>query len=212
MKRAFKIALFSGMLLLTSGVYAQRDGWKTEKTNDGKIVVRSKVSEWSGGGGNTLPLIEYVATTTDYMNLQNCMEVMKDVSKHSEFLDIRTNERIKTISETEWLNYYVFNAPWPFSPSDCVVRVRFSEDRNAKTVVFTFAAAPDMMKKTDMKRFNLYNFTYAFRDLGNNKVEVTVSSKMALTGYVPQWMLRASFPGSAANPLQKLINLIKKYK
>ena len=208
MKRAFKNILFSSILLLTIDMQAQTDGWKTEKANDGKITVTSRVSEWTNNLGNSVPLVEYVATSTDFMNLQNCIAVMKDVSKHKEFLDLKKYERIRTLSENEWLNYYVFSAPWPFSPTDCVVKVSFYEDKKAKTAVFNFTAAPDMMKRTTMKRFEVYSFTYAFRDLGANKVEVTVSARMALTVKVPQWMLRASLPGSAADPLQKLIKTI----
>ena len=209
MKRILKQVLFTGILLHTLNGWTQTNTWKTEKTNDGKIVVKSNVSELVEANGKSAPLIEYVATTTDLMNLHNCVNIMKDVSRHKEFLDLKINQKVKTFSENKWLNYYVFNAPWPFTSTDCVVKVTYFEDLKDNTVVFTLTAAPDLMKATSMKRFTYYNFTYAFKDVGNGKVEATITAKMALTTSVPQWMLRSSFPGSAAEPLQKLVKIIK---
>lgn len=183
--------------------------WKTEKTDDGKITVRSKVSEWTNSKGETYPLVEYSVVTTDILNYRSCISVMKNTATHDTFLDVKTCEKTKTFSENEWLNYYVFTAPWPFPSSDCVVKVNFSEDLKSKTSVFTMTARPDLMKMTDLKRFELYNFSYSFKELATNKVEVTITSKMALTTSVPLFMLRASFPTSAAEPLQKLLNQIK---
>ena len=210
MKRILKQVLFTGILLHTLNGYTQTNTWKTEKTNDGKIVVKSNVTERVEINGKSAPLIEYVAITTDFMNLHNCVNIMKDVSRHKEFLDLKINQKVKTFSENKWLNYYVFNAPWPFPSTDCVVKVTYSEDLKAKTAIFTLTAAPNLMKATSMKRFTYYNFTYAFKDVGNGKVEATVTAKMALTASVPLWMLRSSFPDSAAEPLQKLVKIIKK--
>ncbi len=209
MRRILKKMLFSGILLLTINVWAQTNTWKTEKTDHGKIIVKSNVSERVDENGNNVPLIEYIAAATDYMNMHNCINIMKDVSRHKEFLDLKTNEKGKTLSENEWLNYYVFNAPWPFTPSDCVVKVTFSEDLKAQTAVFTLTAAPTLMKSTSMKRFAYYNFTYAFMDIGNGKVEAIVTAKMTPPVNVPLWMLRSSFPRSASDPLQKLVKIIK---
>jgi len=209
MIRFFPSLFFLGIVLLTFTVRAQTNNWKTDKSDDGKITVKSTVSERKDVTGEQVPLIEYIATTIDFMNMQNCINIMKDVSRHKEFLDTKKNETVKVYSGNEWLNYYVFNAPWPFSPSDCVVRVSFSEDLKAKTAVFSLTAAPALMKSTAMKRFSYYNFTYTFKDVGNGNIEATVTAKMSPPISVPLWMLRASFPGSAAEPLQKLIKIIK---
>jgi hypothetical protein len=209
MIRFFPSIFFLGIVLLTITVRAQTNNWKTDKSDDRKITVKSFVSERKDEHGENVPLIEYVASTTDFMNLQNCIKIMKDVSRHKEFLDTKINETVKLYSDNEWLNYYVFNAPWPFSPSDCVVKVSYYEDLKTKTVMYTLTATPTLVKSTEMKRFTYYNFTYAFKDIGSGKVEATVTAKMSPPVSVPLWMLRASFPGSAAEPLQKLVKLIK---
>lgn len=209
MKKTLDFLLFSGIIFLALPCKAQTDDWKTETTNDGRITVRSKVSEWTNKNGNTYPLIEYTAVSTDVLNFKSCISVMRNVAKHDKFLDVKACEKTKTFSENEWLNYYVFNAPWPFPSTDCVVKVNFTEDVKYRKAVFTMIAAPNMMKMTELKRFELYNFTYSFKESKDNKIEVTITSKMALTTKTPLFMLRASFPGSAAEPLQKLIQLIK---
>jgi hypothetical protein len=209
MKKLIEFIIFAGVLFLTLPCKAQTDDWKTEKTDDGKVTVISKVSEWTNKNGDTYPLIEYTVVSTDILNYKSCISVMRNVAKHDKFLDVKTCEKTKTFSDNEWLNYYVFKAPWPFPSTDCVVKVNFSEDTKMREAVFTMIAAPNMMKVTDLKRFELYNFTYTFKELVTNKIEVTITSKMALTTKVPLFMLRASFPTSAAEPLQKLIKLIK---
>jgi hypothetical protein len=200
---------FPCILLLAANAAAQTNTWKIEKTDDEKIIVKSHVSERVDDAGNTLPLIEYVATTTDDLTMQRCIAIMKDASKHKYFLDVKVSEKVKALSKNEWVNYYVFNAPWPFSPTECVAKVVYIEDAKNKTVAFVQTAAPTLMKPTDLKRFTYYNFTYAFKDIGNGKVEVSVTVKMALPSKVPLWILRSSLPESAADPLRKLIQTIK---
>lgn len=209
MKKLIEFIIFACILFPTLLGKAQTDVWKTEKMDDGKVTVTSKVSEWTNKNSDTYPLIEYTVVSTDILNYKSCISVMRDVAKHDKFLDVKTCEKTKTFSDNEWLNYYVFKAPWPFPLTDCVVKVNFTEDTKMRKAVFTMIAAPNMMKTTGLKRFELYNFTYTFKELAANKIEVTVTSKMALTTKVPLFMLRASFPGSAAEPLQKLIKLIK---
>jgi hypothetical protein len=200
------------LLMFTINGYSQTPLWKTDKNADGKIIVKSFVSERRDQKGETVPLIEYIASTTGTMTLPNCIKIMKDVSVHKAFLNTKSNEKVKAISDNEWYNYYVFSAPWPFSPSDCIVKVDFEEDLKAKTALFTFTATPTVLKLTSMNRFTFYNFTYAFKDIGKGNVEIIVSAKMTPPVSVPLWMLRASFPGSATDPLEKLVTLIKDKK
>lgn len=209
MKKLLRSLIFLGALFLIAPANAQTDDWKTELTNDGKIRVQSKVSEWTNKKGDTYPLIEYTAVSTEVLNYQSCILVMKNVAKHNTFLNVSMCEKAMTFSENEWLSYYVFTAPWPFSSTDCVVRVSFSEESKPRKAIFKMVAAPDLMKSTNLKRFELYSFTYIFKELDMNKIEITISAKMALTTTVPLFMLRASFPGSAAEPLEKLVKQIK---
>src|ERR1035437_731774 len=159
------------LLMFTNNGYSQTHLWKTDKNADGTITVKSFVSERIDQKGETVPLIEYIAATSGMMTLQNCIKIMKDVSVHNLFLDTKSNEKIKTISDNEWYNYYVFSAPWPFSPSDCIVKVNFAEDGKAKMAIFTLTATPSILKMTSMNRFSYYNFIYSFKDLGNGNVE-----------------------------------------
>jgi hypothetical protein len=209
MKRTFKLYLLPVVSLLSLTANAQTTTWKLEQTDDGKILVTSKVSERTEASGNQVPLIEYNARTTDFMNIQVCIDILKDPSKHNKFLDVKVNKLIKTYSSTEWLYYYVFNAPWPFTPADCVVKVNYSKDIQTKTTYFTLTAAPDLLETTKMNRFTNYTVVYALKELGNGKIEVTVKAKMTPPVPVPLWMLRASFPDSAADPLRKYITLVK---
>ncbi len=197
------------MIFLSTILLARADEWKTKKTKDGKITVKYKISKQTDKNSNNLPLIEYIATTTDVLSIQNCISVMKNVSKHKEFQGDKVSRKIKTISENEWVVYYYTKIPGPLPDSDCVAKMIFSEDPMKKMAAFKFTAAPSLLKKTKVRRFTNYNVTYRFRDLGNGKVKITVIAKMSSTLKVPLWMVRAAFPDAASYILRKFTKLAK---
>lgn len=210
MKNKVQIGLIIlGMIFLNTNLFAQTIDWKTETTKDGKVTVKSKISKRTDERGNNVQLIEYVATTTASVSMQNCISVVKDVSKHKEFTDDEVSKKVKTISDNECVVYYYTNSPWPMPDSDCVMKMNFSEDETKRMAVFTLTAAPSMFEKKDVERTTCYNVTYAFIDLGNGKVEMTVTGKMSPTVKAPDWMIRAWFPDGPADILRIILKLAK---
>lgn len=200
---------FNGLMILiiiigNNLTIAQTKIWKTESVDGGKIVVKSCVSERKDGT-TTLPLIEYVVTTSANVNYQKCLAMLKDINKHKSFLDLKSAFQVKEINETESIIYYCFNAPWPFSPTDCVNKMTFTEDKIKKTASFNLQCSPNSYKQTDYKRFNVYTVSYNFKDLGNGKVEIIVTARMSPPISVPLMMIRAGFPGIASDIVKDII-------
>lgn len=200
------------MFFLSSSISAQTEGWKTAKLDNGKITVKYKISTRTDENGEKLQLIEDISTTTDSLSMQNCISVMKDVSKHKEFTDDYISEKVKTISDSEWVVYYYSKNPWPIANSDCVSMMTFSENTTEKIAVFKFTAAPSEFKKGNVKRMTYYNVTYSFKDLGNGTVEITETGKTTPPVKVPLWIIRSAFPGVPANALRKFVKLAKEIK
>ena len=196
-----------GLSFFSLNIFAQNDGWITENTEDGKIIVKSKVSKRIDEESKEVQLIEYVATITASVNIQNCIAVLKDVSKHKEILNEKITEKIKTISDNEWLLYYYFDAPWPIPNSDCVTRMSFFEDTVNKIATFTLNAEPSTFKMMDVKRVTFYNVTYEFRDVGNGLVEITSTAKLTPIVQAPEWIVRRFFPIGPARYLERLLKL-----
>lgn len=198
------------MILLNTNIFSQTDGWKTEKTKDGKITVRSRISERTNEMGDEVQLIEYVATTIASVDIQNCISVLKNVSKHKEFTFDDVSKKVKTISDNEWIVYYYTDESWPMSGNDCVAKMIYSEDETNKTTTFTLTAAPSMFEKKDVERMTYYNVKYAFEDLENDKIKMIIDGEMSPVVQAPNWMLRAWFPEGPADALRGIITLANK--
>lgn len=200
------------MIFKITNILAQTEEWKTAKLDDGKITVQYNISTRTDEKGDEVPLIEYIAKTTDSVSMRKCISLMKDVSKHKEFTGDNVSEKVQTISENEWVVYYYSNSPWPLPDNDCVQKMTISEDTTEKTALFTFIAAPTMFDKKNVKRITYQDTTYAFKDLGNGKVEVTTTMKITPPMKVPHWMIKANFPGEPAKVVRKFVKLAKEIK
>jgi len=211
MKNKVQIKLIIlGIIFLNANIFAQTEEWETEITDDGKITMKYNISERTDENGDEVQLLEYIATTTDSVSMQNCISVIKDVSKHKEFSEgTEVSKKVKTISDNEWIVYYYNDLPWPIPNSDCVMKMNFSEDTTKNMATFTFTAAPSMFEKKDVDRCTYNNGTYVFKNLGNGKVEFTVTGKMSPVFQAPAWMARGWFPDGPAEEIRAILKLAK---
>lgn len=208
MKYKIQIGLvLLAMIFLNADIVAQVKEWETEITKDGKVTVKSRISERTDEKGDAVQLIEYVATTTASVDMQDCIAVLKDGSKHKEFTDDEVSKTVETLSDNEWIVYYYTNAPWPMPDNDCVAKMILSEDETNKTATFTLTTAPSMFEMKDVKRMTYYNVTYTFKDLGNDKVEMTLTGNSSPVVQAPAWMVSAWFPNGPADILRTILEL-----
>jgi hypothetical protein len=199
--------LLINLIFLSTNIFGQTKEWKTEKAKDGKTVVKSAISKRTDERGKAVQLIEYIATTTANVSLSNCISVLKDVTKHKIFIDEKETNLVKAISDSEWIVYYYFNAPWPMADADCVIKMVSSEDPVNTTTTFTLTAAPTLFEKKEVQRITYYNVIYQFKSIGDDKVEMTVSAKISPVVQAPAWLVRGFFPDGPADVLQKILTL-----
>lgn len=210
MKNTIQIILFLFCIVfINTNLFAQTDDWTIVKTKDDKITVKYNISNRTDENGDIVPLIEYSVTTVDSVSMQNCISVLKDVSKHKEFHGDDVSIKIKAITENEWILYYYIKGMGPIPDFDCVVKMTISDDKLRKMAVFTLIAAPLQFEKKDVKRFTYYNETITFKDLENGNVELTVTSKVTPPIKVPVWMMKAGFPDTAYDVVRKIVKLAK---
>lgn len=197
------------LFFIIENISAQSADWITQKTEDGKITVTSKISKRIDEDANEVQLIEYIATTTANVSMQNCISVLKDISKHKIILNEEVSDMLKALSDNEWLIYYYFDAPWPVPNSDCVTRMNFSEDLRNGIATFTLTAVPYMHDNKDVRRVTYYNVSYTFKDLGNGNIEMTSTAKLTPVIQAPEWIVREFFPNGPARYLERLLALAR---
>ncbi|CAL2060013.1 hypothetical protein [Tenacibaculum sp. 190524A05c] len=199
MKKIMSIIL----ILCSTALIAQRN-WKTETSKDGKVIVKSDIVNTDDG-----KVIYYIAETTTDISLEKAEKCLRDSQTHKNFLENTTeSKQVEKSSESKWITYYFFDAPWPMPNSDAVQEFTVTKTPNSLTVSGT--SKPKAYKSTDVKRMNNYDITYHFEKLENQKTKLTITAKFSPVGRVPKFLLKGWFPKGPAGIATRLINEISK--
>lgn len=207
----FQLAVL-GTAILFSTVHSEPGAWKTQTSKDGKVTVQSKVSSMKATNGDEAPVIEYKGSTTTTANFAKCVAVLLDVSNHKTINDDQSSRIVETVSDREWIVHYGLNVPWPLPQSDCVAKMTYTPDSTGKIARFHFSAAPSRWKSTNAKRMEVYELTYTIKDIGAGRIELSSVGKSSPPFNVPQWMLKAAFPASVADPLSQIVELARQHE
>jgi len=195
-------------LLLSTSVHAQREGWKQDQTKDGKVLVSYQFLEEKDENGKKYNVLEYEAVTTAVVSMESCLKVLKDDSRHKDFMeDAEHTERIRDLSEDEWLTYYLLKKHWPMPVTDVVTRYKLEEEPANKRIILTGFPAPDMYPEQGVKRMQHSFSKYTFTDLGNGQTEVMMYSRSIPVASIPKMLLATWIPNGPANIVNGIIRL-----
>lgn len=196
------------VFLLSSNIHAQKEGWKQEETRDGKVSVSYHFKEGKDEEGKKYTMMEYEAVTSAEVSMENCLKVLKDDSRHKDFMeDTKHTERIKDLSENEWLSYYLLKKHWPMPVTDIVTRYVLEEDPSGKSFVLTGYPAPDMYPEQGIERMQHSFSKYTITDLGNGQCEVVMYSSSIPVVAIPKGLLRTWFPKGPAKMVNGIVRL-----
>jgi hypothetical protein len=195
-------------LLMSSSIYAQKEGWKEDQTKDGKVQVYYNFLEKKDNSGKKYNVLEYEARTSGKVSLESCLAVLKDDSRHRQFMeDTEYTERIRDISEDEWLSYYRLKKRWPVPVTDVVTRYKLELEPDNKRFVLTGYPAPDMHPDQGVKRMQESYSRYTITDLGNGETEVIMYSKSIPVVSIPKMLLATWIPDGPAKMVNGIIRL-----
>ncbi|MEZ4924256.1 MAG: START domain-containing protein [Crocinitomicaceae bacterium] len=116
--------------------------WVLDKNKDGiKVYTReipgSDFKEYKGVAfvnASRERVAEVVLRISDYINwFPDCME----------------SKRLKVISPTELIVYYVIDSPWPIKDRDAVVRMNIKDLADKQTILIDFEAATGFKDEVD---------------------------------------------------------------
>lgn len=205
----FKSVLLINFIFLFQNTIAQDKTCKVKKMDDGSILVKYCISKIYDEFGNKFIQIEDSTTTVSHVDFNKCIALMKEVSKHKLFTGDAKSELLRVVSDNEWDIYYYTDNPWPIKNSDCVSRMSFTENKEEKIAFFKLVAKPLAYEKRNVSRMIHFNITYAFKDLGNGTVKITMTGKSSPPVKVPLWLIKSAFPSAPANAIRKFIAIIK---
>ena len=193
-------------LLLSTSVFAQKEGWKQDRTKDGKVLVSYNLKEHQDEKGKKYNVLEFEAVTSGKVSIESCLQVLKDDSKHKDFMaDAEQTERIRDLSDNEWLSYYLLKKRWPMPVADVVTRYKLEKDNNS--YILTGIPAPDMYPGQGIARMRHSYSTYTLRDLGNGQTEVTMYSSSVPLATIPKMLLASWIPKGPADMVNGIIQL-----
>jgi len=199
------------IFLYAVSLFAQEDKWTTEISDDGKTEVVYTIYDSINVDGEEITFIEYTAKTTTSASLENCSAVFNNPEMHKKFYEYTdVSEKVKDISENEWVIYYYYSPPWPIADSDCVSRITKRTDTLNKKVAFMSFSEPNLIEMKDVVRSELNDITFIFSDIGKNKVEISIEAKLIPEMSAPKWMMNGWFPDGPANTLNRFKKLAEK--
>jgi hypothetical protein len=189
---------------------AQTHEWRTALSKDAKITARYNFSTRINEEGDKVPVVKTVTTSTESIDIDNCISLMKDVSKHKDFRGEKSSKLIRTVSENEWIIYY-YNDKTLITPAvDGSYLMIFEEDRQSKTVTFTITADPTLIEKTNTSRLTYAKEIYLFKETEEGKVEITIKTTVSPGFKVPSMMLKKAFPKKSFDNMEKFLEAAKK--
>lgn len=197
-----------GVLLVPQGALAK--DWTTQTTKDKRVVVRHRISDVVDAQGVKSTLVEYTSILTESVEYRKCLSLLRDVSRHATIHDDESSRTVRVVSESERIVHYKLKMPWPLPETDCVLRMVVVHDSLNRTATVSLVGAPDEIPMGDSRRIRVYSTIYELKDLGNNRSEITAKVRVQPPFELPAWMLSASFPDAAADPLRMIAKLAAK--
>ena len=203
-----KLEILSILLFITINASAQTIEWRTEYSEDKNTEVVYAIYDSLITEEEEVTIIEYRAKTKTSASLQNCAAIFNDPNMHKKFYEYTdVSEKVKDVSDSEWIIYYYYSPPWPIADSDCVSRITMITDTLNNKIVFTSFSESDLIEMKDVTRSELNDITFTFTQINDKEVEIFIEAKLIPATQAPKWMMNGWFPDGPANTLSRFKKL-----
>lgn len=204
--------LMACVLIFQTHVSAQDKEWKTAISKEGKVTAKYHIGARTNEEGKKVPEINAITVATVDMDIDNCISLMKNVSKHKEFRGEKSSELIKTISENKWVIYY-YNDKTLVTPAvDGAYLMEYENNSMNKEAVFRITADPALVEKTDAARMTYAREVYTFKELEKGQLEITIKTNTSPGFNVPSFFLKRAFPGKLFDTMARFITCARMEK
>lgn len=198
--------LFALLILLNAN--AEQSDWKEETSKDGSVKVKSKI-ETKVHNGDERKIVSYIAEVNTSVSLDLALQYLMNSNNYKDFLEnTKESREIQKVSDSEWITYLYFNAPWPMPDSDCVQRFKLVK-KDENTLVISGTTELDAYDIQDVRRMKFYDIQYKFKKISNNKTKLTLKASFVPVGSIPNWMLKSWLPEGPAGIVTRLLKHIE---
>jgi len=143
------------------------------------------------------------------------LRVLDNNSNHPKWVPyLQESRQLQTISDTERLEYNLFNAPWPASNRDFVFRVKAISSSHKNSLLYSMKSEvnPLMPVQENRVRGILHESTFKLTLLssGNTKIELLFQADPQ--GWIPNWIVnivQKAWPYKVLKGLRKQVLSIK---
>lgn len=120
------------------------------------------------------------------------LKVLDNNSSHPKWIPyLRESRQLQVISDTERLEYNLFDAPWPASNRDFVFRVKAIPSNHKNILLYSMKAelSPLMPEQKNIVRGMLRESTFKLTRLTSGKTEVELLFQVDPKGWIPNWIV-----------------------
>ena len=200
-----RIFLFMSLLALPFPVFAAdenaNENWKKVRDDHGITIYVKNIPDSAK--------VKARAELAINANMELVKLVVEDMTKRKSWVPFLKESRVlKKISDTEQIEYSLFDAPWPASDRDFVYRQKIQNKNEDEIIYETELAQTELMPEVDgVVRAELIESKYTLTMINENQTYVEFVFYADPKGWVPNWVVNVI---QKRLPYMMLSNLRKK--
>lgn len=182
--KGFSLFLLSMLPLLT---YAEAEpgtgNWELRYTKDGLNVYTQHIEGQ--------PIKSFRAEMVADAPLELVLSVIKNVGEYSQWFHLcRSYEIVQgSMTEGEYIGYYIVEAPWPLKDRDVYVQNRMTRDPDTQTVSILTHAVPEFEPvKREFTRVPEVYGRWTFTPVSETKTHIEFIGHGHPGGIIPVWI------------------------
>jgi hypothetical protein len=142
------------------------------------------------------------------------LDYMYKLSLRKEWVaDCTVSDVLHQQDNTEFIVYFVIDAPWPTSDRDMVLKIIVDTTTEKDAVYFRFTALPNYIPiKDDNVRVNKAIGYWKVRKVTDQITEVSTEGKSTTGGEIPEWLANLFVEDNPYNSILNLRNILENPK
>ena len=193
----------SMLLLFISMMFCENtvaQSWDLAKDKNGVKVSTRKIEGYT--------LKEFKGETIVKASSDKVLTMLKNIEGYVNWMpDCKESKALKKVSETEFYQYTVTDAPWPVTDRDNVAHMKISDKGNGEYHIALKGSPDYIAKNSDYVRVPQLKASWQIIPQSNGGTKVVYQGLASAGGSIPDWLANSFVVDT---PFETLVNLNKK--